>query len=349
MELGHPVFEVGQQEVDDLVFVVVEALGIPGGVLTLTARMEELVVGAVKLVDALPGVLAGVGVNHIQKHGNAQLMGPVNEGFQLLRCAEPGGGGKEVGHLIAKGGIVGVLHNGHNLNGGVAQLFDAGQGVFHELPVGAHLSLLLGHADVALVDIEFALGLEAFIRPGICFGGVNHGVPLHRVLLLHHIVGIQGNPLQLLPFVDYHRQHLHTVLQGVLAGDEQGEHPVFQLLHGVGMAVPAAEVTGEVHGLRTRRPLPVIPSVGGLVQAKIFIAIGKVPQALSLGEQLLKLVFQPLRPQVKILLIGLQVGVILEYFVLHMYQDLSNVLVVSLSLVYSYPVSVSRERGKFPV
>ena len=296
VELGHPVFQVGQQEVNDLVFVVVEALGIPGGVLTLTAGVEELVVGAVKLVDALPGVLAGVGVDHIQKHRNAQLMSPVDEGFQLLRCAEPGGGGEEVGHLIAEGGIVGVLHNGHNLNGGIAQLLDPGKGIFHELPVGAHLPLLLGHADVAFVDIELVLGLEAFVRPGEFFGGMNHGVPLHRVLLLHHIVGIKRNPLQLLSLVDYHRQHLHTILQGVLAGDEQGEYSVFQLFHGEGMAVPAAEVAGEVHSLCTRRPLPVIPPFRGLVQAKIFIAVGKVPQALSLGEQLLKLLLQPFRP-----------------------------------------------------
>ena len=120
MKPGEPVFQIGQKEVQHLIFPVVKALGLPRGMIPPRAFMEELMVRAVKLVDALPGVPAGVGMDHVQQYRNAHFVSSINEFFQFIRRAEPGGGGEEIGHLIAERGIIGVLHHRHDLNGVIA-------------------------------------------------------------------------------------------------------------------------------------------------------------------------------------------------------------------------------------
>ena len=60
-------------------FAVVKALGSPGGVITLGAVMEELPGCAVEHIDALGGVLDGVGVNHIQQDPDAHAVSGVDK------------------------------------------------------------------------------------------------------------------------------------------------------------------------------------------------------------------------------------------------------------------------------
>lgn len=47
------------------------------------AVVEEAGVGPVELVEAVQGVLGGVGVHHVEQHVDAQLVGPVDELLQL--------------------------------------------------------------------------------------------------------------------------------------------------------------------------------------------------------------------------------------------------------------------------
>ncbi len=61
---------------------------------------------------------------------------------------------KEVGDMVSKGAIVGMLLQGHDLDGVVAQLADAWQHGHAEVQVAVHARLLTGHADVALVDAQ---------------------------------------------------------------------------------------------------------------------------------------------------------------------------------------------------
>ena len=273
----HPELQIAQQEMDDLVLVVVKAFGAPGTVVAPGTFVEELVGGAVKFVDALPGVDAGVGMDHIQQHGDPHAVGGIDEGFQFLRGAEPGGGGIEVGDLVAEGGVVGVLHNGHDLQRVVAQGFDTGKDPVLKLGVGAHLGLFLGHADVAFVDQQVLLGHKAGILPYMGhFGVVDHGIPFPGDGILHHTLGVQGNAVQLPALVDHNGHDLLAVLQRIGAGKEQLKQTVFAPGHGVGMAVPAAKITGEVHGFGSGGPLPVDPAALGFVEAVKNMAVGKV-------------------------------------------------------------------------
>ena len=61
---------------------------------------------------------------------------------------------KEVGDMVSKGAIVGVLLQGHDLDGIVAQLADARQHGHAEVQVAVHARLLTGHANVTLVDAQ---------------------------------------------------------------------------------------------------------------------------------------------------------------------------------------------------
>ena len=89
-----PELQVGQQEVDHFALFIVEALGAPGAVITLCTVMEELIHSAVKLANTFTGILGSMGMDHIQQHRNAHLMGFIDQCLQLLRCTEAGRSGK---------------------------------------------------------------------------------------------------------------------------------------------------------------------------------------------------------------------------------------------------------------
>ena len=83
------------------------------------------------------------------------IAGMLLEGHALARDqGTEGAYSKEVGDVIAEGAVVGVLLQGHDLDGVVAQLADAGQHGHAEVQVAVHARLLAGHADVALVDAQ---------------------------------------------------------------------------------------------------------------------------------------------------------------------------------------------------
>ena len=56
---------------NDLVFVIIKELRAPCGMVASISLVEELIGGTVKLVDALGGVLNGVGVHNVKQNGDA--------------------------------------------------------------------------------------------------------------------------------------------------------------------------------------------------------------------------------------------------------------------------------------
>ena len=260
-------------------------------------------------------------MDNIQQHRNPHTVSSIDQHFQLLRRTKPGGCGKEIGHLVAKRGIVRVLHNGHNLDGIIAQRLDFRQDMHPEFLISAYLSVLLSHTDVALVDKQLLLGLKFTVRPcKFRFRVPNHAVPLdgHRVLL--HPVDIQRNPLQLSAAGYHYGHYLLTVLQAVSTGQKQCKHAVFSLFHGIGVSIPAAEITGQVQLLRCRRPLPVDPAIFCFVETEIQMSRCKILQRLTIGQKLFFLFLKILLPQIKVGLVGLQKGIVTKNCVFHKYQ-----------------------------
>lgn len=61
---------------------------------------------------------------------------------------------KEVGDMVAEGAIVGMLLQGHDLDGVVPQLPNSGQHGHSEIQVAIHPRLLAGHPNVGLIDAQ---------------------------------------------------------------------------------------------------------------------------------------------------------------------------------------------------
>ena len=150
-----------------------------------------------KIAKTFNLVLHGMRVNDVHDDCYAHLVCLVNEFLQLFWSAETAGRSKKVADMIAEGTIVGVLCNGHHLNGIVAVLLDAWQYVVFELDVGADLLSILCHADVALIDeqrvgVGFEVLLFELIRlcrsPNLCRENLG-------VLVLHHTGCIGRNTL----------------------------------------------------------------------------------------------------------------------------------------------------------
>ncbi len=81
---------------------------------------------------------------------------------------------KEVGDMIAKGAIVGVLLKRHDLNGVVSQLADTGQHGHAEVQVAVDAWLLTGHADMAFIYPQCSGPTQAELIPDmlqvLCYG-----------------------------------------------------------------------------------------------------------------------------------------------------------------------------------
>ena len=164
VEFVDPVAGVGEEEVEDFGFAVVEAAGVPGGVVAAFAGVEVLVGGSVEAGEAFGFVFNGVGVDEVDDDGDAGLVAGVDEVFEFFGGAEAGGGGEEAGDVIAEGGVVGVFDDAHDLEGVVAGVDDAGEGVFAEFVVGSDFGFFLGHADVGFV---YDGVLNAFFGVGV--------------------------------------------------------------------------------------------------------------------------------------------------------------------------------------
>ena len=270
--------------------------------------MEELVSRAVKFVDAFTGIFAGMGVNDIQQHRDAHLVGSVDQFLQFLRHAEPGRSGKEIGNLVAKGCIVRMLHDSHDLNGVVTQILDAGQRVLTELIEGADFALLLRHTDVALIDEEILFGLEVGIRPVEGRHFVDRGTPGGGAGVLDDTGGIQGDAIQLLA-VMYHNGHdALAFFQGILTGQEQLKNAILLALHRMGVTIPTAEVTGQVHSFGGRGPFPIDPATFYLMETIVKMTVCKIRKR-SVNRQISLLFLEIAHAHLNIGLKGLQIRI----------------------------------------
>ena len=147
-----PEAAVGEEEVEDVRLAVVEATGVPGIVPTAGAVVEVLIRRAVEKGETIALVLDGVGMDNVHDDGQAHAVRLVHQRLQLLRRAETGARGEEVGDVVAEAAIVRVLHDAHQLERVVAGLLDAGEDLLRELGVSANTFGLLRHAHVRLVN-----------------------------------------------------------------------------------------------------------------------------------------------------------------------------------------------------
>lgn len=72
-------------------------------------------------------------MNHIEENNDALAMALIHQLPQFIRRAVAARSSEEIGHLVAKGGIVDVLHDCHQLDTVVAQVDNPRQHLILEL------------------------------------------------------------------------------------------------------------------------------------------------------------------------------------------------------------------------
>ena len=317
-----PELQVGQQEVEHLHPAVIEQLRAPGGMPAALSGQEVLVVGAVQLVQTLAGVRAGVGVHHVQQYEQVQLVGLVDEILQILRIAVPGGCGVEIRHLIAEGGVVGMLLNGHQLHRVVAQIGDALEVVVRKFTVGTDALALLTHADVGLVDHgrgQLAL-LVATVRPDeAARRRPDLAGKLLRFGILHHTADVGRDAVEGLLAAAHLNLHALLVLKGVRALQLNLPHAVLQAGERMGGSIPVVEIADQMHLVRAGQPLAIDPAVLGAAESVVHISIGEGGQIHLIAQKLSANVVVAAHAQLDVIVEGLQPGIDGQDLVLYLF------------------------------
>src|SRR5664280_1843467 len=96
-----------------------------------------------------------MGMNQVHDNGKPLFMCLPYQVFQVDRCSKSRGNSKEVGYMVAKGGIIGMLGNGHQLDRVVAGIFYVWDQGVCKLYKSAHLLCFLCHSNMTLIDEQF--------------------------------------------------------------------------------------------------------------------------------------------------------------------------------------------------
>ena len=262
-------------------FAIVKALGVPGRMVTLGTVMEELPGGAIKHIDTFCGILDGMGVYHIQQNPQPHAVGGIDQIFQIFRLTKPGGSSVEIGDLIAKGTVVGMLHDGHKLDGVVTGFLDMGENIIGEFPIGADFSLFLGHAYMGFINIKFVLACKILIRPGEGFTVVlNFTGKGDGFRVLNHPAGIQGNVLCTGQVCVHNGFHLAAFPQRIVTFQEDFPVAVSDVLQRVTGFIPVIELSLQVELIGAGGPFPVVPPTVNVVESVVIVGVGKIRQGL---------------------------------------------------------------------
>ena len=182
--------------------------------------------------------------------------------------------------MIAETAIVRVLLHCHNLYAVVTLMSYARQYIVAELGIAAHLLLILGHSDVALIDEQgisgrLELGLLPLIRllGSPCLGAENLGLGV-----LHHAIDPRRNALSLSTVPVHAQLEEAAVLEGLVLNLNLPVSCLAHTLHGkLGALLPSVEVTHYVDVGSVGSPFAQYPTAVVLaVQSEIEIAVGKL-------------------------------------------------------------------------
>ncbi len=277
------------EEALDLGHAVVEDHGAPLAVLA-PAGVGILVAGLSVIHVQAIGVLGEVGGHPVHNHPDAGGVALVHKQLEVVGRAEPAGGGKVPGDLIAPAAVERMLGDGQQLDVGIAHLEDVGQQHIGQLGVVVGRAILFGApaAEVHLVDVDGRvdqIGAVLGLLPGgilplvalqlvdlAAVGGACLGVEGIRIRLEEQVVGRRGDAV----FVD-------IILLN--AGDERLPNPaVLQLGHRVAARHPAVEIAHDADRLGVGGPgaehHPVRPVLLCQVRAEkaVRLKVGALPE-----------------------------------------------------------------------
>ena len=293
--LIHPETQVGKQETQNLVVSVVEQPTIPEFVTAFGALVEVEVVGVVEHVQPVRHILRRVRVNHVQQDCDTHAVCSVNQLLEFVRSAIATAGGEEAVDLVAERSVVGVLHDGHELDDVVSEVLDAWKYILCELLVRRDLGIRAGDTDVCLVD-PGALGLwRPLVLPLVLCWRVPEAGIVYRahVQVLCDSLDPCGNPLGsgMVVWHNHADLDLAVMLNGGLSVNRREsdlEHTICVLFHLMAVAVPIVEVADQVCAQSAGGPLAVCDCVVGCDgEAEALVAARELFQSTFFSIQLL--------------------------------------------------------------
>lgn len=116
--------------------------------------VEEAAVRAIELIQSVLNIFASMRVYNVQQYVETKAMRLINAFFQFIGVAVAAGSGIKTSDLISETGVVGMLHDGHQLNGIVPLAHNTRQHIFGEIIVRSHLEFLGGDAHMAFVNSQ---------------------------------------------------------------------------------------------------------------------------------------------------------------------------------------------------
>ena len=275
-ELLQPPADIGQQELNHLVPPIVKAAGIPVRMMAALPGQEIHASGTVKIIQTFRLILHGMGMHHIQQHGDVQAVRLVNQVLQILRRAETGGRSEKGGNVIAEGAIIGMLLDGHQLDGIVAQFGNAGENFIRKLPVRMHALLFPAHAHMRLVNERhlYPGRVKAVVPPFI--GVLRHPYLPGKIIsggVLHGPGDPRGNTV--LPrAVRADHVHLHLLPVGQRVRRQRYlPHAALIPHQRVALPVPAVEIPRQEQSAGGGRPFPVRPCPRLRITVEAVIAV----------------------------------------------------------------------------
>ena len=257
-------------------------------------------IGAPAAVDApqpLGFVADSVGVDQIDYDPQPHAVSGIDQSFELLRGAETVGNGKEVRHMIAETGVVGVVHHRHQLQRVIPPGNDFGQDLFPEFVEGADFFLFLRHTDVGFVDQHTLRADGGGIFEGVLFLRFpNHSGEKFALFILTDFAGKGGDTQSGASGPLHQHGVVHTVAEGV-----QGEFYLFDAVLQIFKAellfdLPVGKIPHQSDGVGIGRPFSEDPLVLFTVESEIFMSGSELLYGALAAGQLLQQFFNVLPP-----------------------------------------------------
>ena len=275
--------------------------------MALPAVIEIQGLRSVEESESLSLIVDRVRMYDIHDHRDAEAMGIIDQGLELLRSTETRTQGKEVCDLIAERSIIRMLLKGHDLKGVISQLGHLRKHILAEFLECTDLLLLRSHADMAFIDKRMRPLSRLSVLPLVGLERIPHlSAECLGVRILYSPGHIGRKPLgsAALPL------YVKLVKRAVVKEHGRKHYlPVSasQRLEGISLGTfPVVELSDEIYLRRIRSPLTENPvSLSVTMKSVIHVVVHALGKRASHRESVLELK-DHLMPAVNHLLVRLQ-------------------------------------------
>jgi hypothetical protein len=165
-EFLEPVSEIGKEKSQDLWPTIIKQAGIP---LRMFVLVEVEPFLSIKCRESLGDILDRMGMDNIHQDSKSMAVSLINQVHEILWSAAARAWSKEIGHMVTKRPVIGVLRNGHELDHIVTEARDPREHLISKLTISSHSMLLGGHANVRFVNPGSLNFRGRLILPTIAF------------------------------------------------------------------------------------------------------------------------------------------------------------------------------------